>query len=76
LERKQDFTFVHKRPLYVYVIGVAVVWAAILCAVWFMGDAARFNILVLVCLGFAIGMLAMYIATRVYKSVVGDRRCV
>jgi hypothetical protein len=53
-------------PLYVYVIGVAVVWAGILAVVWFLGDAARFRTFALVCGGFALGMLAMYIAVHLY----------
>ena len=55
-------------PLIVYVIGVAVVWAVILGALWFLGDIARFQTFALVCLGFALGMLAMYIAVHVYQS--------
>jgi peptidoglycan/LPS O-acetylase OafA/YrhL len=55
-------------PLIVYVIGVAVVWAVILGVMWFFGDIARFQTFALVCLGFALGMLAMYIAVHVYKS--------
>ena len=55
-------------PLSVYVIGVAVVWAVILGVMWFLGDIARFQTFALVCLGFALGMLAMYIAVHVYKS--------
>jgi peptidoglycan/LPS O-acetylase OafA/YrhL len=55
-------------PLIVYVIGVAVVWAVLLVVMWFLGDIARFQTFALVCLGFALGMLAMYIAVHVYKS--------
>jgi len=55
-------------PLIVYVIGVAVVWAVILGVMWFLGDIARFQTFALVCLGFALGMLAMYIAVHVYRS--------
>ena len=55
-------------PLIVYVIGVAVVWAVLLGVMWFLGDIARFQTFALVCLGFALGMLAMYIAMHVYKS--------
>ena len=55
-------------PLIVYVIGVAVVWAVLLGVLWFMGDIARFQSFALVCFGFALGMLAMYIAVHVYKS--------
>jgi peptidoglycan/LPS O-acetylase OafA/YrhL len=55
-------------PLIVYVIVVAVVWAVLLTVMWFLGDIARFQAFALVCLGFALGMLAMYIAVHVYKS--------
>ena len=54
-----------QRPLYVYVIAVAIVWAAILSGAWFL--ATHFKTLASVCGGFAIGMLAMYIAMRLYK---------
>ena len=55
-------------PLIVYVIGVAIVWAVVLGLGWFIGGPARFNTFALVCLGFALGMLAMYIAVHVYKT--------
>jgi peptidoglycan/LPS O-acetylase OafA/YrhL len=55
-------------PLIVYVIIVAVVWAVLLAVMWFLGDIARFQTFALVCLGFALGMIAMYIAMHVYKS--------
>jgi hypothetical protein len=55
-------------PLIFYVIGVAVVWAVLLGVMWFLGDMARFQTFALVCLGFALGMLAMYIAMHVYKA--------
>jgi hypothetical protein len=55
-------------PLYVYIIGVAVVWAVILGIVWYLGDTVRFQTFVLVCFGFALGMLAMYIAVHLYKG--------
>ena len=55
-------------PRIVYGIGVAVVWAVILGVMWFLGDLARFQTFALVCLGFVLGMLAMYIAMHVYKS--------
>jgi hypothetical protein len=57
----------HKRPLYIYVIAVAVVWAIILGVVWSFGDIARFQTFAAVCAGFALGMLAMYIAVHLYK---------
>ena len=55
-------------PLIVYVIVVAFVWAVLLAAMWFSGDIARFQTFALICLGFALGMIAMYIAVHVYKS--------
>jgi peptidoglycan/LPS O-acetylase OafA/YrhL len=55
-------------PLIVYVIAVAVVWAVLLATMWFLGDIARFQTFALICLGFALGMIAMYIAVHVYKS--------
>ena len=57
-----------RAPLIVYVIAVAVVWAVILGVMWFSGDIARFQTFALVGLGFALGMLAMYIAVHVYKT--------
>jgi hypothetical protein len=58
----------NRLPLSVYVIGVAVVWVVILGVMWFLGDIARFQTFVWVGLGFALGMLAMYVAVHVYKS--------
>jgi len=58
----------NRLPLIVYVIGVAIVWAVVLGVAWLIGGPAQFNTLTLVCLGFALGMLAMYIAVHVYKS--------
>jgi hypothetical protein len=55
-----------KRPLYIYVTAAAVVWAALLCAMWFL-DPARFNTAVHICAGFFLGMLAMYIAVHFYR---------
>ena len=57
-----------RAPLIVYVIGFAVIWAVLLSVMWFLGDIARFQTFALVCLGFALGMVAMYIAVHVYKS--------
>ena len=58
----------NRLPLIVYVIGVAVVWAVILGIMWFSGDIARFQTFALVGFGFALGMVAMYIAVHVYRS--------
>jgi hypothetical protein len=54
------------KPLSQYIIAVTVVWAIILCATWFMDGGARFKTFALICSGFAIGMLAMYIAMHIY----------
>ena len=55
-----------KRPLWVYVMGVIVVWVVILVGAW-LWDSARFNTFAIFCGGFFIGMLAMYIAVHLYK---------
>ncbi|MFZ1075672.1 MAG: hypothetical protein WAN50_04840 [Minisyncoccia bacterium] len=57
----------NKRPLYVYVIGVAVVWAIILACSWFGIIWVPFHDVVTVCAGFLLGMLAMYIAVHLYR---------
>jgi len=57
-----------RAPLIVYVTAVAFVWAVLLGGLWFLGDIARFQTFALICLGFALGMLAMYIAVHVYRS--------
>jgi hypothetical protein len=57
----------NKRPLYVYVIGTAVVWAIILMLSWFVVIWKPFHDVVSVCGGFWIGMLAMYIAVHLYR---------
>jgi hypothetical protein len=56
-----------KRPLYVYVIGAALVWAIILILSWFGVIWRPFHEVVSVCGGFWIGMLAMYIAVHLYR---------
>ena len=55
-----------KRSLYIYVIAVAVVWAIILALSWFGIIWKPFHDVVTVCAGFALGMLAMYIAMHLY----------
>ena len=55
-------------PLIVYVIGVAIAWAVVLGLAWFIGGLAQFSTFALVCVGFALGMLSMYIAVHVYKT--------
>jgi hypothetical protein len=57
----------NRLPLIVYVIGVTTVWAIALGLAWFVGGPARFSTFAFVGLGFALGMLAMYIAVHVYK---------
>lgn len=57
----------NKRPLYVYVIGVAVVWAVILTCSWYGIIWIPFNEVAAVGAGFALGMLAMYIAVHIYR---------
>jgi formate hydrogenlyase subunit 3/multisubunit Na+/H+ antiporter MnhD subunit len=54
-------------PLARYVIAVIVVMAVILCAIWFMGDNARFRTFAIFFGGFLMGMLAMFIAVHLYK---------
>ena len=55
-----------KRPLWVYVTGVVITWILILGGTWFW-DGARFDSLAILCAGFFIGMIAMYIAVHLYK---------
>jgi hypothetical protein len=54
-------------PLFVHLIGVAVAWAVVLGIAWLRGGPTRFNTFALACGGFALGMLAMYIAVHVYR---------
>ena len=49
-----------------YVIGVIIVWAAILCAAWFLGGDSHFRGVLALCGVFLLGMLSMYIAQHVY----------
>lgn len=56
-----------KKPLYLYVIGVFVVWAGILSITLYSGDPVRFQTFALLCAGFVLGMISMYIATKIYK---------
>ena len=51
-----------------YVIGVIVAWSIVLAVSWIVGGQARFDTAAIVFGGFAIGMLAMYIATRIYGT--------
>jgi hypothetical protein len=51
-----------------YVIGVLIVWAAIFAVGYFRHGSTPGHPLLLVFGGFLLGMLSMYIATRVYPS--------
>jgi hypothetical protein len=57
----------NKKPLYVYVIAVAVVWAILLSVAWSLGSGRFHTYAAPVCAGFFLGMLAMYIAVHLYK---------
>jgi hypothetical protein len=51
-----------------YVAGVAVTWAVVLAGSWLVGGPSRFHTFVLVCSGYFIGMLSMYLAVRVHSG--------
>jgi hypothetical protein len=55
-----------KYKLRVYVIGVIVVMAVILCVTWFAGESALFVKFADFFAAFLLGMLAMWIAVHVY----------
>ena len=57
----------NKRPLYLYIIGVVLVWVAILTASWLGIIWTPFSSVVTVCAGFFLGMLAMYVAVHLYR---------
>jgi hypothetical protein len=46
--------------------AVAVVWAVVLVMSWVVGGRQRLQIFEVLCAGFFLGMLAMYIAVHVY----------
>lgn len=54
-----------QQPLYIYIISVAIIWIAILLVAYFKND--HFDRLALLCAGFWIGMLAMYLAVHFYR---------
>ncbi len=56
-----------KTSLIVYVIGVVIVWVIILTGLRLTGNKPLFNKLSLFCMGFMVGMFAMWIAVHVYK---------
>jgi len=58
---------VNKVPLTRYVIGVVIVLAIVVCIAWVMGGSARAWKVSHFAAAFLLGMLAMYIAMRVYK---------
>jgi hypothetical protein len=66
-EKSTNNGSMNKRPLYVYIIGVAVVWLAILCAAWFLAGGVHFSGALALCFMFGLGMLAMYIAVHIYR---------
>lgn len=55
-----------RAPLVVYLLGVAIVWTVVLGLGWFIGGSARLDLMAMVGFGFAVGMLAMYIAAHFY----------
>ena len=57
-----------RRPLSRYLIGVTIVWVAVLITIWLEGNPVSFKDLVLVCGGYSIGTLGMYIAVHIYRS--------
>ena len=56
-----------QKPLWTYIVAVAIVWVIILTITWFLGDKIRFQKFIYFFLAFALGMLAMYIAIHIYK---------
>lgn len=56
-----------KKPLYLYVIAVTGVWTVILTLLWIFGTTDRLHTFAILGLGFALGMLAMYIAVHLYE---------
>jgi hypothetical protein len=56
-----------KPPLSVFVIGVLIVWGLILAIGYVVRGPTIGHPMLHVCGGFLLGMLAMYIATRVYQ---------
>lgn len=55
-----------KYPLWVYVLAGIIVLAAGNYFMWLLGDSAKLRATELASAGFIVGMLAMYIAVRVY----------
>jgi hypothetical protein len=55
-----------RKPLALYVVAVLVVWAIILGGMW-LWDRERLHTFAVLCGGFLLGMLAMYIAVHLYR---------
>ena len=58
----------YKRPVWIFVAVVAIIWAIILLVAWLTGGQTEFNKFWTICRAYFIGMLVMYLGTRVYKS--------
>jgi len=56
-----------RHPLSGYVTAVAVVWAVVLLLSWVVGGRPRQQFMEVLCAGFFLGMLAMYIAVHIYE---------
>ncbi len=56
------------RPIRFYVIAASVAWVIVLTIVFFFGSSQKFHDAAIVCAGFYLGMLAMFIATNFYCS--------
>jgi hypothetical protein len=50
-----------------YVVGVLVAWALVLGISWLVGGSEHFRTAALVCGGFFLGMIAMFIAVHFYE---------
>lgn len=54
-----------KYPVWSFVLAVLIVWAILLLVARFTSSQSQFNEFVVTCKGYLIGMMVMYIATRV-----------
>jgi hypothetical protein len=57
----------NRNPLVRFEIGVAIAWAVALVLAWLVGGPAKLNTYAILCAGFVMGMLAMFIAMHVYR---------